>query len=198
MAQTTDLSANSALVWMRLDDDLPAKHLLNRMKKQELIVSLPVKQITVLLAEDHASFRKSLKLLVELDGDIEVVGEAKNGREAMQLAMSLHPEVIVMDIAMPLLNGLQATQQIMEASPTTRVLILSSHPDPAYIEQAMILGASGYLIKQSSTQFLAQAVREVQRGNTYFSTSISKNLRNQYRKLFGKSELLKRKTALAA
>src|SRR5271155_2454330 len=80
-----------------------------KMKKQASIVSSPIKQITVLLAEDHAGFRKSLKVLVELDGDIDVVGEAKNGREAMQMAMSLQPQVIIMDIAMPLLNGLQAT-----------------------------------------------------------------------------------------
>src|SRR5476651_2134771 len=100
------------------------------MKKQDLIVSSTLNQITVLLAEDNKNFRKSLKFLIESDGDIEVVGEAKNGREAVQLTMSLHPEVIVMDIAMPLLNGLQATQMITEASPATRVLILSAHPDP--------------------------------------------------------------------
>lgn len=134
--------------------------------------SLPVKQITVLLAEDHAGFRKSLKLLIESDGDIEVVGEAKNGREAVRLTKSLHPEVIVMDIAMPLLNGLQATREIMANSPATRVLILSAHPDPEYIKQAVILGASGYLIKQSSTHVLAHAVREVLKGNSFFCAPI--------------------------
>ena len=80
------------------------------MKKQEPTDSLPAKQITVLLAEDNALFRRSLKLLVELDGDIEVVAEAKNGLEAVRLTGSLHPDVIIMDIAMPLLNGLQAAQ----------------------------------------------------------------------------------------
>jgi len=163
------------------------------MKRQKLTDSLPLKQITVLLAEDHASFRKSSKLLVESDGDILVVGEAKNGREAIHLAMNLQPNVIVMDIAMPLLNGLEATRQIMETSPTTRVLILSAHPDPEYIQQAVIFGASGYLIKQSSTQVLAQAVREVLKGNSYFSMSIAKHLRDQCRKLFNKTELRKRK-----
>jgi DNA-binding NarL/FixJ family response regulator len=163
-----------------------------RIKMQALIEVVPVKQITVLLAEDHANFRKSLKLLVELDGDIEVVGEAKNGSEAVRLNTSLQPEVIVMDIAMPLLNGLQATQQIMASSPRTRVLILSAHPDPEYIEQAMMVGASGYLIKQSSTQFLAEAVREVLKGNTYFSPSISKTLRDEYRKSSGKREFAKK------
>src|SRR5271170_2599432 len=106
------------------------------MKRQDLIEPLLVKQITVLLAEDQANFRKSLKLLIESDGDIIVVGEAKNGREAVRLTLSLHPDVVVMDIAMPLLNGLQATQQILLASPTTRVLILSAHPDEEYIQQA--------------------------------------------------------------
>ena len=165
------------------------------MKSQELIDSPAIKQITVLLAEDHANFRKSLKVLVESDGDIEVVGEAKNGHEAVKLAMNLQPEVIVMDIAMPLLNGLQATQQIMSKSPATRVLILSANPDPEYIEQAVLLGASGYLIKQSSTHILPQAIHEVIKGNSFFCAPISKSLRDQCRKLFGKGELLKKKAA---
>lgn len=168
------------------------------MKRQKLIESLPVKQITVLLAEDHASFRKTLKLMIESGGDIEVVGEAKNGLEAVRLTKSLHPEVIVMDIAMPLLNGLQATQQIMANSPATRVLILSAHPDPEYIKQAVILGASGYLIKQSSTHVLAQAVREVLKGNSFFCAPISKPLRDECKKLFGSGELLKRRAARLA
>jgi len=165
------------------------------MKRQELIESLSVKQITVLLAEDHASFRKTLKLMIESDGDIEVVGEAKNGREAVRLTKSLQPEVVVMDIAMPLLNGLQATQEIMEISPGTRVLILSAHPDPEYIKQAVICGASGYLIKQSSTHVLAHAVREVFKGNSFFCAPILKPLRDECRKLFGKGELLKKRAA---
>ena len=167
------------------------------MKNQASIDSLPVKQITVLLAEDHANFRKSLKLLVESDGDIKIVGEAKNGREAVRLTLSLHPEVVVMDIAMPLLNGLEATRQIIKISPSTRVLILSAHPDPEYIRQAVIFGASGYLIKQSSTQVIAEAVRKVLKGNAYFSTSISKHFRDECRKLFGKGKLLKKSARLA-
>jgi DNA-binding NarL/FixJ family response regulator len=168
------------------------------MKRLELIESLPVKQITVLLADDHSSVRKSLKLSLELDGDIEVVGEAKNGREAVRLTMSLHPEVVVMDIGMPLLNGLRATRQIMADSPATRVLILSAHPDPEYIKQAVLLGASGYLIKQSSTKVLAQAVREVLKGNSFFCAPISKPLRTECKKLFSKGELLKKRAARLA
>jgi DNA-binding NarL/FixJ family response regulator len=163
------------------------------MKRIALIEHLPARQIRVLLAEDHTSFRKSLKLLLESDEEIKVVGEAKNGREALRLTWRLQPDVVVMDIAMPLLNGLQATRQIMETSPATRVLILSAHPDPEYIEQAMLFGASGYLLKQSSTQVLARAVHEVQKGNTYFGESISLNLRDHCRRLFDKGELLKRK-----
>ena len=165
------------------------------MKRLELADTLPAKQITVLLADDHANFRKSLKLLVELDGDIKVVGGAKNGLEAVRLNRELHPEVIVMDFAMPLLNGLQAAQQIMETSPKTRILILSAHPDPEYIKQAVICGASGYLIKQSSTQVLAQAIREVFKGNSFFCAPIAKPLRDECQKLFGKGELLKKRTA---
>ncbi|HEY0256279.1 MAG TPA: response regulator transcription factor [Candidatus Methylacidiphilales bacterium] len=154
---------------------------------------MAIKQITVLLAEDHAQFRKSLKLLAEFDGDIEVVAEARNGLEAVKLVKSLRPAVVIMDIAMPLMNGLQATQQIMAAAPATRVLILSAHPDPEYILQTILFGASGYLIKQSSTQYLAQAVREVLKGNTYFSTSIPRPLRDECQVLFGKGELLKKR-----
>jgi DNA-binding NarL/FixJ family response regulator len=164
---------------------------LNRMTRQESFAPPPLKQICVLLAEDHADFRKSLKVLVELDGDIKVMGEAKNGIQAVELNEKLHPDVVVMDIAMPLLNGLQATRQIMEGSPATKVLILSSHADPEYIRQAMILGASGYLVKQSSAPVLAEAIREVMNGKTYFSTSIPKQLRDECRKIFAKGQLLK-------
>ena len=153
------------------------------MKKLERL-ELAVDQITVLLAEDHAAYRKSLKLLVESDGDIDVVGEAKNGLEAVRLNKSLQPDVIVMDIAMPLLNGLQATRQIMETSPATKVLILSSHSDSEYIEQAMVFGASGYLLKQSAAAVLAQAIREVLVGKAYFSVAISKKLRDRCQKVF--------------
>ena len=113
------------------------------MKKEELTTSAPARKIRVLLAEDHLHCRKALKVLLESSDDIKVVGEAKNGREAVRLTKSLLPEVIVMDISMPLLNGIQATRQIMETFPNSRVLILSANPDPAYIEQAVISGASG-------------------------------------------------------
>lgn len=167
------------------------------MKKHDSIY-VQKDQITVLLAEDNGVYRKSLKVMVESDGDIKVIGQARNGLEAVRLNQTLHPDVIVMDIAMPQMNGLQATEQIGETSPKTRILILSAHPDPEYIKQAMLSGASGYLIKQSSTHVLPQAVREVFDGNSFFCAPIAKQLRNECHKLFGKGKLLKERTAQAA
>jgi len=152
---------------------------------------MPVKPISVILAEDHAGFRKSLKLLVESHPDIQVVGEAKNGNDAVALCLKLSADVVIMDIAMPILNGLLATRRILEVSSKTRVLMLSSHPDPEYIKQAMLFGASGYLIKQSSAPVLAQAIREVNQGKTYFSASIPKRLQSDCQKVFAKRQATK-------
>jgi len=110
-----------------------------------------MKRIAVLLAEDHTIVRQGLKLLIEADGDIVVVGEAKTGREAVQMTRDLCPELVVMDIAMPLLNGVQATRQILEGIPGVKVLILSAHSDAGYVEQVAEMGASGYPLTTRST-----------------------------------------------
>ena len=136
-----------------------------------------VKPITVLLAEDHMIVREGLRILLEAEGDIAVVGEAETGRQAVELTRQLRPDVIVMDIAMPLLNGLEATRQICRGVPGTKVLILSAHSDDAYLEQVTALGAMGYLLKQTSAHFLAEAIREVQKGRRFFSPSIARRLR---------------------
>jgi DNA-binding NarL/FixJ family response regulator len=141
-----------------------------------------MKRIPVLLAEDHAIVRQGLRLLVEADGDIEIVGEAKTGREAVQMTRELHPEIVVMDIAMPMLNGLEATRQILQAFPKTKVLILSAHSDPEYVEQVVKAGALGYLVKQSSGDVLAKAIRELHNGKTFFTPSIAKHLKDEYQK----------------
>jgi DNA-binding NarL/FixJ family response regulator len=141
-----------------------------------------MKQISVLLAEDHTIVRQGLRLLVETDGDIEIIGEAKTGREAVQMTRELHPEVVVMDIAMPLLNGLEATRQILKAFPGTKILILSAHSDPEYIEQVVKAGALGYLVKQSSGDVLAKAIRELHKGKTFFTSSIAKRLKDEFQK----------------
>jgi len=140
---------------------------------------MTMKRIRVLLAEDHQIVREGLRSLLEHEGDIEVVGEAENGRQAVELSRKLNPAVVVMDVAMPLLNGLEATRQIRKYFPDTRVLILSARNDGAYVEQMMLLGAAGFLLKQTSSHILAAAIREVQKGNTYFSPVISQRVCGQ-------------------
>src|SRR5258705_5253329 len=126
-----------------------------------------MKRITVLLAEDHMMVREGFRKMLELEEDVEVVGEARDGRQAVALVKKLRPEVVLMDIAMPLLNGLEATRQILKAMPATKIVMLSAHNDDAYIKEATDSGAVGFLIKQSSAQNVCEAIREVQKGNTY-------------------------------
>ena len=152
-----------------------------------------MKRIAVLLVEDHTIVRQGLRLLIEAAGDIEIVGEAKTGREAVRMAGELRPQVIVMDIAMPLMNGLEATRQILKALPEAKVLILSAHSDAEYVEQVVKAGARGYLIKQSSGDVLAQAIRDLHKGQTYFTPSIAKRLKEDYQKSADGSRLQKRK-----
>ena len=132
--------------------------------------------IAVLLVEDHMIVREGLRSLLEAEGDIVVVGQAQDGRQAVEMAGQLMPDVIVMDITMPLLNGLEATRRILQAHPATRVIMLSAHAEDAYVEQVLALGVAGYLIKQTSAQVLAAAVRDVAKGGTFFSPSISRRI----------------------
>ena len=155
--------------------------------------AIAVKRIPVLLAEDHTVVREGLRTLLEAEGDIKVVGEAETGRQAVELAKKLHPAVVVMDIAMPLLNGLEATRQIRKAVPGVKVLILSAHSDDAYVELVTALGAAGYLLKQTSAHVLSEAVREVQKGNTFFSPSIARRLHNHYGHASGPAAQIRRK-----
>ena len=135
-----------------------------------------MKRITVLLAEDHQIVREGFRSLLKAESDIAVVGEAQTGRQAVALAKKLRPAVVVMDIAMPLLNGLEAARQIRKASPGTKVLMLSAHSDDAYVEQAVAFGAVGFLLKQTSAHVVCEAIREVQKGNTFFSPTVAKRL----------------------
>jgi DNA-binding NarL/FixJ family response regulator len=141
-----------------------------------------MKRITVLLAEDHQIVREGFKSLLEHEDDLEVVGEAETGRQAVQLTRKLRPSVVVMDIAMPLLNGLEATRQIRKDFPETKVLILSAHNDDAYVEQVAALGASGFLVKQTSSHELAAAIRKIHGGETFFSASVFKRVQDRSRK----------------
>ena len=133
-----------------------------------------MKKITVLLAEDHTIVREGFRKMLELEDDIEVVGEAQDGRQAVALAAKLRPAVVLMDIAMPLLNGLEATRQVLKAVPATKVLMLSAHSDDAYVQTAAESGAVGFLLKQTSAHDVCRAIREVQKGKTFFSPSISR------------------------
>ncbi len=152
-----------------------------------------MKKISVLLAEDHVVVRQGLRSLLCAEADIDVVGEAGNGRLAVKMARELRPDVVIMDIAMPLLNGLEATCQIVAEGIPTRVLILSSYADDEYVHQLTEAGACGYLIKQSAASELIMAVREVARGNAYYSPPILKRLIELYREFYVKNRLLGRK-----
>jgi DNA-binding NarL/FixJ family response regulator len=141
-----------------------------------------MKRITVLLADDDGVMRKLFRKILELEDDLEVVGEAKNGNQAVAMVKNLRPAVVLMDITMPVLNGLQATRQILEnALSPTKVLMLSVHGDEAYVVEAVDSGAMGYLIKHACADTVCHAIREVQKGNTFFSPSIPKRLHKRNR-----------------
>src|SRR5258708_4860028 len=143
-----------------------------------------MEKIRVFLADDHTVVRQGLRALLAAEEDIEIVGEAENGRQAIQLVKKLLPDVAVIDIAMPVLNGLEATRQITRSVPATKVLILSSYSDDEYVQQLTEAGAAGYLVKQTAGNELLKAIREAQRGNAYFSPAIAKRLRDQCRESF--------------
>jgi two-component system response regulator NreC len=130
-------------------------------------------KIRVLIVDDHAVLRQALRLLLEVHQEIEVVGDAANGREAMEAAEKLLPDVILMDMVMPGLNGLEATRQIHHRLPKTKVLILTGYMEDEQIVAALRAGASGYIVKKSDATELILGIQSVHRGNTYFSASIS-------------------------
>jgi DNA-binding NarL/FixJ family response regulator len=143
-----------------------------------------MEKIKVLIADDHTVVRQGLRALLEAEPDITVVGEAEDGRQAVRLAVKLAPEVVVIDVAMPLLNGLEATHQIIKEAPNTRVLVLSSYSDDEYVRRVTEAGAAGYLLKQTAAADLIRAIREARNGNAYFSPAISKRLLENYRAAF--------------
>lgn len=135
-----------------------------------------MKPITVLISEDHMILRDGLRALLENEQDIDIIGEASNGREAVDICQQLRPEVVVMDIHMPQLNGMEATRQILHTLPNTKVLILSASSDPMHLEELLHLGISGYVMKQTAASFLSTAIRAVRNGETYFSPAIARHL----------------------
>jgi len=139
-----------------------------------------MKTIQVLLADDHNLIRAGLRLVVAQQPDFVVAGEAENGRQAVALAGQLKPDVVVMDIKMPDLNGIEACQQIREALPDTQVVMLSMHSDEAYVLRALKAGARAYLLKDSAEADLARAIRAAAEGKSFFSPAVGKVLLEDY------------------
>src|SRR2546426_1754999 len=151
------------------------------------------KKITVLLTDDHTIVREGLRLLLQAADDIQVVGEAQNGREAVQMVRNLRPNVVVLDVVMPTLNGLEALRQIVKEAPATKVLILSSYSDDERVVQLIEEGATGYLVKQTAGNDLLRAIREASKGNAFFSPSISRRLLQQCRETFANGGIVKKR-----
>lgn len=152
-----------------------------------------MKKITVLLSDDHTVVRRGLRLLLEAETDIQVVGEAANGQQSVREAKRLKPDVVLQDLAMPLLNGLEAARQIAKEVPSTRVLILSAYSDDAYIEHAVEAGAAGYLMKETAGDDLLRAIREIASGNAFFSPPVARRLLKQWQEKFPNGSAVKTK-----
>ena len=138
------------------------------------------KQIRVLLADDHNVIRSGLRLLIESHPEFTVVAEAADGRQAVELAESSRPDVAVLDIAMPNLNGTQAAERISAMLPSTAIVMLSMHSDESYVLRALKAGAKGYLLKDSAETDLVQAIQAVSEGKSFFSPEISRMLVEDY------------------
>ncbi len=150
---------------------------------------MPGTRIRILLADDHTVMRRGLRLLLEQQTDFQVVGEADDGRQAVELAASLHPDVAVLDIGMPQLNGIEATQKIVTADPAIAVVVLSMHSDETYVLRALKAGAKGYLLKSSAEADLIQGVRAVAEGKSFFSPVIGRMLLEDYMRQVAKREV---------
>ena len=130
----------------------------------------------MLIVDDHAVVRAGLKLLLRAEGDLDPVGEAESGREAVRVAAELLPDVVLMDVVMPGMSGLEATPPVLEAAPGTKVLVLSMHDDPRYVRAAFSAGASGYVLKEAADREVVQAIREVAAGHRYVHPALGAQL----------------------
>src|SRR5258706_6268611 len=146
------------------------------------MASATSKKIRILLADDHAVVRAGFRMILAAHADMDIIGEAGDGRSVIEQAEKLRPDVVVMDVAMPGLNGIEATRRLAEAHPHTRVLALSMHKDSVYVREMLRAGARGYLLKDSIDSDLIDAVRAVARGDAYLSPAISDGVLSDYRR----------------
>jgi DNA-binding NarL/FixJ family response regulator len=153
--------------------------------------------LRLLLADDHTVVRQGLRKVLEQRPDWEVVAEAGNGRDAVRLAEAHQPDVAVLDVAMPLLNGIEATRQIARRVPATRILELSMHADEAYVTQILEAGAKGYLLKDSADVDLVEAVQAVSQGRSFFSPAIARRMSDNYQRQPGEGGLTDRYVLLS-
>ena len=141
-----------------------------------------MKRTRILLVDDHAVVRQGFKMILDAQSDMEIVGEAANGRDAVELAAQLRPDIVVMDVAMPELNGIEATRRVIAADPHIRVIALSMHKDSVYVREILRAGARGYLLKDSGADDLVKAIRAVAGGESYLSPAVSNAVLDDYRK----------------
>lgn len=146
--------------------------------------------IRILLADDHAMVRQGFKMILNQQPDMEVAAETGDGLEAVQLALELKPTLVIMDIAMPRINGVEATRRIMENCPDCKILILSMHKDTVYVRETLRAGAKGYLLKESIDQDLLRAIRAVARGDGFLSPEVSKTVLDDYQQVEDPFDLL--------
>jgi len=139
-----------------------------------------MKKLRILLADDHIVMRTGLRALLERQSNLEVVGESENGRETLELVTSLRPDVVVMDVGMPILNGIEATKTIVAESPATSVVILSMHADESYVMRALKAGARAYLLKDSAAADLISAIQAVSQNKSFFSPKVSRIMAEDY------------------
>ena len=157
-----------------------------------------MKSISILLVDDHNVVRQGLRALLSAEPDIDIVGEAATGWQALRLAKELHPEIVIMDLAMPGLNGLEATRQILSVLPQTKILVLTSYDNDEYVTQMVEAGVAGYLNKQTAAHDLVRAIREVHKGNAFFSPSVARRLRDRSRANEGRGRLAVKSNELTA
>lgn len=154
-------------------------------------------EVNILLVDDHGLFREGIKRILEMESDMVVVGECSNAEECLSRGNELKPDVILLDINMPIMNGVEATPKILETLPNTRVIILSIHDDEQYVYRAIRSGASGYLLKEMDAESLVEAVRVVANGGTYIHHKVSGKLIEEFRRLSNEGERYREELASA-